>query len=157
MKASGAPSLFANRSDIERITLLEMALVSSGIACRRGSSEDLNIDVSAGVYSLSASEDDSLLTLSAHLPLVGYLKDERPLQQLLYSVGKTIAGVRWVLSTENVHLVVERIGNATIADDVLWVIGASGLLDQAISELDTQARKPEHSLWHFAKIRSVAR
>ena len=99
----------------------------------------------------------SILTLSAHLPLVGYLKGERPLQQLLYSVGKTIAGVRWMMSTENVQLVVERIGNATIADDVLWVIGASGLLDQAISELDTQARKPEHSLWHFAKIRSVAR
>ena len=156
MKASGAPSLFANRSDTKRIARLEIALVSSGIACRRGGSEDLHLDVSAGVYSLSASEDDSLLTLSAHLPLACYLKGERPLQQLLYSVGKTIAGVRWVMSTENVHLVVERIGNATIADDVLWVIGASGLLDQAISELDTQARKPEHSLWHFANLRSVA-
>lgn len=157
MKAIGAPSLFANRSDTERITLLEMALVSSGIACRRGSSEDLLLDVSAGVYSLSASDDDSLLTLSAHLPLVGYLKGECPLQQLLYNVGKAVPGVRWVITTENVHLVVERIGNATTADDVFWVIGASGLLDQAISELDTQARKPEHMLWHFAKIRSVAR
>ena len=156
MKASGAPSLFASRSETERIALLEMALVSSGIACRRGSYEDLLLDVSAGVYSLSASDDDSMLTLSAHLPLVGYLKGERPLQQLLYTVGKTIAGVRWVMSTENVHLVVERIGNATIADDVLWVIGVSGLLDQAISELDTQARKSEHSLWHFANLRSVA-
>ena len=157
MKASGAPSLFANRSETERITLLEMALISGGISCSRGSDEDLHLDVSAGVYSLSASEDNSLLTLSAHLPLVGYLKGERPLQQLLYSVGKTIAGVRWMMTTENVHFVVERIGTATTADDVLWVIGASGLLDQAISELDTQARKPEHSLWHFAKIRSVAR
>ena len=157
MKASGAPSLFANRSDTKRIARLEMALVSSGIACRRGGSEDLHLDVSAGVYSLSASEDDSLLTLSAHLPLAGYLKGERPLQHLLDSVGEGVSGVRWMMSTENVHLVVERIGNATIADDVLWVIGSSGLLDQAISELDTQARTPEHSLWHFAKIRSVAR
>lgn len=157
MKASGAPSLFANRSDTERIARLEMALVSSGIACRRVYSDDLLLDVSAGVYSLSASDDDPLLTLSAHTPLVGYLKGERPLQQLLYSVGKVMTGVRWMMSTDHVHLVVKRIGHATIADDVLWVIGASGLLDQAISELDTQARKPEHGLWHFAKIRSVAR
>jgi hypothetical protein len=37
------------------------------------------------------------------------------------------------------------------------VIGASCLLDQAIRQVDTLARLPEHSLWHFAKIRSVAR
>lgn len=148
--------MFANRSETERITLLEMALISGDISCSRGSDEGLHLDVSTDVYLLSTSDDDSLLTLSAHLPLVGYLKGERPLQQLLYSVGKTIAGVRWMMTTENVHFVVERIGTATTADDVLWVIGASGLLDQAISELHTQACKLEHSLWHFAKIQSVA-
>ena len=156
MKASGAPSLFANRSDTERIALLEMALVSSGIACRRGCSEDLLLDVSAGVYSLSASDDDSMLTLSAHLPLVGYLKGERPLQQLLYSVGEAVPGVRWVRTPQSVILLVERLFHATPEDDSLWVIGASCLLDQAIREVDTLARLPEHSLWHFANLRSVA-
>lgn len=156
MKASGAPSLFANRSETERITLLEMALISSGIACRRGSSEDLHLDVSAGVYSLSASDDESLLTLSAHLPLVGYLKGERPLQQLLYRVGEAVPGVRWVITPQSVILLVERLFHATPEDDSLWVIGASCLLDQAIREVDTLARLPEHSLWHFANLRSVA-
>jgi len=157
MKASGAPSLFVSPLNDGRLALLEMAFISSGIACHKSGSEDLHLDVSAGVYSLSTSEDDSLLTLSARLSLVGYLKGDRALQQLLYAVGKASPGVRWIVNSESVYLVVERIGHATIADDVLWVIGVSGLLDQAINELDTQARKPEHSLWHFAKIRSVAR
>ena len=84
------------------------------------------------------------------------MKGERPLQQLLYSVGKAVSGVRWVIATEYVHLVAERLAPSTPADDSIWIIGASHLLDQAISQLDKQARLPEHSLWHFVNVRSVA-
>jgi len=84
------------------------------------------------------------------------MKGERPLQQLLYSVGKAVPGVRWVITTENVNLVAERLAQSTPADDSIWIIGASHLLDQAIKEVDTQARLPENGLWHFANIRSVA-
>ena len=156
MKASGAPSLFASRPDDSRLTLLEMALISGGISCSRGSDDRLLLDVRAGVYSVTSSEDDSRLTLSASLPLAGYMKGERPLQQLLYSVGKAISGVRWVIATEYVHLVAERLAPSTPADDSIWIIGASHLLDQAMKEVDTQARLPENGLWHFANIRSVA-
>ncbi len=156
MKASGAPSLFASRPDGDRLTLLEMALISSGISCSRGCDDRLLLPVRAGVYSVTTSEDDSRLTLSASLPLDGYMKGERPLQQLLYNVGKAVPGVRWVITTENVNLVAERLAQSTPADDSIWIIGASHLLDQAIKEVDTQARLPEHGLWHFANLRSVA-
>ncbi|MEY3602360.1 MAG: hypothetical protein RL169_1604 [Armatimonadota bacterium] len=136
--------------------LLEMALISSGISCSRGTDDWLLLTVRAGVYSVTSSEDDSQLTLSASLPLAGYVKGESPLQRLLYNVGKAVPGVRWVITTENVHLVTERLFDATPEDDSLWVIGASCLLDQAIKEVDTQARLPEHGLWHFANLRSVA-
>ena len=136
--------------------LLEMALISGGISCSRESADGLLLDVRAGVYTVMSSEDDSRLTLSANLPLAGYMKGERPLQQLLYSVGKAVPGVRWVITTRNVHLIAERLTQSTPADDVVWIIGASHLLDQAMMEVDTQARLPEHTLWHFANIRSVA-
>jgi len=156
MKASGAPLLSANRPDGSRLTLLETALISSGILCKRGSDSRILLDVRAGVFSVSASQDDSRLTLAACLPLTGYMKGERPLQQLLYSVGKAVPGVRWVITTTNVHLIAERLAHSTSADDSIWIIGASHLLDQAMMEVDTQARLQEHSLWHFANIRSVA-
>ncbi|MFM7189136.1 MAG: hypothetical protein ACKO14_15125 [Armatimonadota bacterium] len=105
---------------------------------------------------MTSSEDDSQLTLSAHLPLTGYLKGECPLQELLYNAGKAVLGVRWVITTENVYLVAERLFHATPEDDSLWVIGATCLLDQAIKEVDTLARRPKHNLWHFANLRSVA-
>ena len=136
--------------------LLEMALISGGISCLRESDDGLLLDVRAGVYSVAASHDDSRLTLAACLPLAGYMKGERPLQQLLYSVGKAVPGVCWVITTRNVHLIAERLAQSTPADDSIWIIGASHLLDRAMMEVDTRARLPEHSLWHFANIRSVA-
>lgn len=156
MKASGAPSLFVSRPDGGRLTLLEMALISGGISCSRGNDDVLLLDVRAGVYSVTSSDDDSRLTLSANLTLAGYMKGERPLQQLLYSVGEANPGVRWVITTTFVHLIAERLATSTPADDSIWIIGASHLLDQAIKEVDTLARLPEHGLWHFANVRSVA-
>ena len=136
--------------------LLETALISSGISCSRGSGDRLLLAVRAGVYSVTSSEDDSQLTICASLPLAGYMKGESPLQALLYSVGEAVPGVRWVVTPQTVILLVERLFHATPEDDSLWVIGASMLLDQAISQLDKQARLPEHSLWHFVNVRSVA-
>ncbi|MFN7829736.1 MAG: hypothetical protein ACK5NX_00890 [Armatimonadota bacterium] len=82
-------------------------------------------------------------------------KGESPLQQLLHKVGKAVPGVRWDITTENVHLVTERLFDATPEDDSIWINGASHLLDQAMKEVDTQARLPEHGLWHFANLRSA--
>jgi hypothetical protein len=133
-----------------------MALISGGISCSKGSEENLLLVVRAGVYSVTTSKDDSLLTLSASLPLAGYTKGGRALQQLLYAVGKASPGVRWIIAPKSVQLVVERLCHCNPADDSLWVIGASLLLDEAVALLDKQARMPEHGLWHFANIRSVA-
>lgn len=135
---------------------MKKALISSGISCSRGSGNSLLLDVPAGVYPVTNSDDESTLTLSARLPLTGYLKGERPLQELFYYVGKTVPGVRWVVTSNDVHLVVDRLVDSTPEDDSRWVIGASSLLDQAISELDMLARRPKHNLWHFANLRSVA-
>ena len=156
MKASGAPSLSVSLRDGGRLALLEMALISGGISCSKGSEENLLLVVRAGVYSVTTSKDDSLLTLSASLPLAGYMKGGRALQQLLYAVGKASPGVRWIIAPKSVQLVVERLCHRNPADDSLWVIGASLLLDEAVALLDKQARMPEHGLWHFANIRSVA-
>ena len=62
------------------------------------------------------------------------MKGESPLQQLLYNVGKAVSGVRWVITTENVHLVAERLFHATPEDDSLWVIWATCPVDQATKE-----------------------
>ncbi len=112
--------------------------------------------VPAGVYSITASEDDSVLAISASISLKGYMKGERALQQLLYNVGKVTPGIRWIITPSSVLLVAERFIQAPPDDDCLWVLGGVILLDQAIAALDNQARLPEHSLWHFANIRSIA-
>lgn len=131
-------------------------LTSSGISCSKGSDGSLFLDVRAGVYTVTVSNDDSMVTVSACVSLNGYLRGDRPLQQLLYCIGKEVPGVRWVITHQCVILLVERLVNSTPEDDSLWVIGASCLLDQAIQEVDTLARLPQHSLWYFANIRSVA-
>jgi len=133
-----------------------MALISSNISCWQGREENLLLDTPAGKYSVTATADDSVLTLTACLSLSGYLKGDRALQQLLYAVGKASPGVRWFIASESVQLVVERLWQSNAEDDSLWVIGASLLLDEAIALLDKQARMPEHGLWHFANIRSSA-
>ena len=133
-----------------------MALISSNISCWHGREENLLLDTPAGKYSVTATADDSVLTLTACLCLSGYLKGDRSLQQLLYAVGKASPGVRWFIASESVQLVVERLWQSNAEDDSLWVIGASLLLDEAIALLDKQARMPEHGLWHFANIRSSA-
>jgi len=156
MKASGAPSLSVSLRDGGRLAQLEMALISSNISCLQGREENLLLVASAGKYSVTATADDSVLTLTAHLCLSGYSKGDRALQQLLYSVGKASPGVRWIIAPQNVQLVVERLCRYNTEDDSLWVIGASMLLDDAIALLDKQARTPEHGLWHFANIRSSA-
>ncbi len=155
MKASGVLSLSANLPDNSRLAQLELGIISSGIACSRGSNDCLLLDVRAGVYTVAPSEDDSRLTLSANLSLNGYMKGERPLQQLMYSVGKAVPGVRWLITSEFVFLVVERLSRSTPEDDAVWMIGACHVLDRAITEVDRLARQAEHSLWHFANVRSV--
>ena len=53
--------------------LLEMPLISGGFSCSRGTDDWLLLPFRAGVYSVTSSEDDSRLTLSASLPLAGYV------------------------------------------------------------------------------------
>lgn len=156
MKANGVPSLSASLPERSRLALLETALIASGIPCSKGSDDVVVLTAPAGVYSITASADDSILALSASISLKGYMKGERALQQLLYNVGKATPGIRWLITPANVLLVAERFIQAPPDDDCLWVMGAAILLDQAIVALDNQARLPEHSLWHFANIRSIA-